>query len=93
MSGNITVSEENIERIKLTIDDTLGQIDSFYIIEPRVIPEGLKPIARSVSWLIEQVVVQNLRLYKNRNNLEIVIDPPHNLTQYDCILKYDDDPR
>lgn len=93
MSGNITVSAENIDGIKTTVDNTLRQIGTFYIIEPRVIPQGLKPIAGSVSWLIEQVVVQNLRLYKDINNLESVIDPPHNLTQYDCILKYNIDPR
>lgn len=92
MSGIIAVSEDKINRIKTTIDNTIGQIGSFYIIEPRVIPEGLKPIARSVSWLIEQAVVQNLRRYKDINNLESVIDPPHNLAQYDCIMKYNNDP-
>jgi len=33
-------------------------------------------------------MVQNLRSNKIKYGLEVVKDPPHNLTQYDCILKF-----
>ncbi len=86
------LKQEKVEQIKSTIDTVLGQIGSFHIIDnPSLLPEGLKPIARSVSWLMEQIVVQNLRKNKDLLNLEFVLDPPYNVSQYDCKLKYKND--
>jgi hypothetical protein len=83
------LSEEKVGQIGSTIDAVLRQIGSFHIIDnSSLLPEGLKPIARSVSWLIEQIVVQNLRKNKDLLNLEFVLDPPDNVSQYDCRLKY-----
>ena len=81
-------SSSTIQRIKDSIDVTLAHIGQFQLIEPSVVPEGLKQIARSISWIVEQVVVQNLRKYRPVNNILSVEDPPHNLTQYDCLIKY-----
>jgi hypothetical protein len=84
---------EDIKKIKASIDTILTKIKTFQIIDSEVVPEGIKPIARSVSWLVEQVIVQNLRANKSELNLEYVNDPPNNVSQYDCILKYRDDPK
>ncbi len=87
------LQKEKVEQIRSTIDAVLKQIGAFNIIDnPSLLPEGLKPIARSVSWLIEQIVVQNLRKNKDMLNLEFVSDPPDNVSQYDCKLKYKNDP-
>lgn len=85
------VSPEDIQRIKISIDNVVRKLGSFQIIDPRVVPEGIKPIARSVSWLVEQVIVQNLRAEMDELGLEHVNDPPNNVAQYDCNLKYRDD--
>ena len=84
-------SPGQIEKVKSSIDTTLAAVGSFQLLEPRVVPEGLKQIARSMSWLMEQVVVQNLRLHREVNGLLEVADPPNNLTQYDCVLTYPSD--
>lgn len=63
------------------------KIGSFKILDEELVPEGLKPIARSISWLVEQIIVQNLRKYKEDCGLEEVRDPAHGLTQYDCVLR------
>jgi len=88
-----TLDPEKIERIKKTIEYVIKKIDYFDLVEEKAIPEGLKLIARSVSWIVEQVMVQNIRKYQNELEIEQVTDPPHNLTQYDCIIRYNDDPK
>lgn len=89
MSNEVRI--EDIQKIKQSIDTIISEIGSFQIIDPVVVPEGIKPIARSVSWLVEQVMVQNLRAKKTQLGLEYVNDPQNNVDQYDCILKYVND--
>ena len=40
-----------------------SHLRDFQLLSREVAPEGVKPIARSVSWLIQQVVTQNLKRY------------------------------
>ena len=63
------------------------RIGDFKILDEHLVPEGLKPIARSISWLMDQITVQNLRRYSDEYGIEGVGDPPHGLTQYDCVIK------
>ena len=69
------------------------RVGDFRILDEGLVPEGLKPIARSISWLMEQITVQNLRRYKDEFGIEEVNDPPHGLTQYDCVIKMKSDDR
>jgi len=81
------VSQKEIELLKQSMNCVFSKISQIQLLDDKVVPEGLKPIARSISWIMEQVIVQNLRMYGMKCNIENVIDPPHNLTQYDCIIK------
>ena len=69
------------------------RIGDFKILDEDLVPEGLKPIARSISWLMDQITVQNLRRYRDEFGIEEVNDPPHGLTQYDCVIKVKNDDR
>jgi hypothetical protein len=69
------------------------RIGNFKILDENLVPEGLKPIARSISWLMDQITVQNLRRYKDDCGIEEVDDPPHGLTQYDCVVRMRNDNR
>jgi hypothetical protein len=89
-SNNITVKD--IQKIKTVIKDVLNEIGEFTLLDAKVLPEGLTPIARSMSWLIEQIVVQNLRK-ASKHGISKVLDPPHRLTQYDCTITLNDDPK
>lgn len=40
-----------------------SHLRDFQLLSREVAPEGVKPIARSVSWLIQQVITQNLKRY------------------------------
>lgn len=78
---------ERIERIEKAIKCVLNKIGKFKVLDEKLVPQGLKPIARSIAWLVDQVVVQNLKKYKDVCGIEEVKEPLHDLVQYDCILK------
>ncbi len=86
--------EQRIKIIAKAIDFVWkDKIGDFKILHENLVPEGLKPIARSISWLMDQITVQNLRRYRDECGIEEVNDPPHGLTQYDCIIKMKNDDR
>ena len=89
---NFRELEEKTKTIARVIEALLGEkIGDFKILDENLVPEGLKPIARSFSWIMEQITIQNLRKYKTEFGIEEVADPPHGLTQYDCIIKMKND--
>jgi len=86
--------EQRIKAIAKVIDSVWrDKIGDFKILRENLVPEGLKPIARSISWLMDQITVQNLRRYRDEYGVEKVNDPPHGLTQYDCVIKMKNDDR
>ncbi|MBA7489748.1 hypothetical protein ES702_00282 [subsurface metagenome] len=85
--------EQQIRTIASGIRTAWSKIGSFKVLDENLAPEGLKPIARSISWLIDQITVQNLRRYHDEIGFERIDDPPHGLTQYDCVIKLFGDTR
>jgi hypothetical protein len=77
---------DGMSKVSNSIEAVFRKIGEFKILDERLVPYGLKPIARSISWLVEQIIVQNLKKYKDECGLISVRDPPHALAQYDCIL-------
>jgi hypothetical protein len=62
-------------------------IPSFNLTDSKILPYGLKPHTRSVSWIVEQVITQQTKF--NRDALGIVdvdIDLPDTCL-HDCIIK------
>jgi hypothetical protein len=91
---NFKELEKRIKAIAKAIEFVWkDRIGDFKILDENLVPEGLKPIARSISWLMDQITVQNLRRYKDECGIQEVNDPPHGLTQYDCVLKMKNDNR
>lgn len=63
-------------------------IPKFNILSKKILPYGLKPHTRSVSWLIEQVIVQQAKF--NRQKLgarDVIFDLP-DTALHDCIVDY-----
>ena len=50
--------------IKKGFELLVNKIKSFEIVNQDLLPEGLKPHTRSICWIAEQVILQNLRKYK-----------------------------
>jgi len=84
---------KGVERTRLAIQYVMAKIDAFKLLDESVVPEGLKQIARSMSWLIEQIIVQNIRKHKDACGITSVDNPPHGLAQYDCVLHFKDEPQ
>lgn len=83
-------TQRAIASTKNAIECVFRKVGEFKILDENLVPYGLKPIARSISWLVEQIIVQNLKRYKEDCGFVDVQDPPHGLTQYDCILTLKD---
>ena len=61
-------------------------IPSFDITNRKILPYGLKPHTRSVSWIVEQVVVQQTKYNRSRLGVKDVdLDLP-DTSLHDCIL-------
>ncbi len=62
------------------------KIGHFNILDEKLVPEGLKPHTRSISWLAEQVVKQQARLNLVEIGFANVIDSDSDIEQYDCTV-------
>ena len=66
--------------------NTIKIIPSFDITNKNILPYGLKPHTRSVSWIVEQVITQQTKYHKKKLGLEEVeIDMPDTCL-HDCII-------
>ena len=62
-------------------------IPSFDITNPKILPYGLKPHTRSVSWIVEQVITQQAKYNRKKLNIQdIDIDLPDTCL-HDCVIK------
>lgn len=64
----------------------LKNVPEFDIADPKLLPYGLKPHTRSVSWIVEQVITQQMKFHAQKMGLKDVdIDIP-DTALHDCIL-------
>lgn len=78
---------EDIEYIKIIYRDLIDILPSFDIANGDILPYGLKPHTRSISWLTEQVITQQSKY--NSNKLGI-LDVDFNMPDtclHDCVIK------
>ncbi len=67
-------------------------IPAFNLTDPAVLPYGLKPHTRSVSWIVEQVIVQQAKYHATNLGLDAVdIDLPDTCL-HDCVIHMDGKP-
>jgi hypothetical protein len=75
----------NLSRIQDLCVSLVENVSSFEVANAKALPYGLKPHTRSVAWLVEQVLVQRLKLDAQRMDIgEVDYDLPdtalHDLT-------------
>lgn len=62
-------------------------IPSFNITNPEILPYGLKPHTRSVSWIVEQVIVQQTKYNSRKLGLmDVAFDVP-DTSLHDCVIE------
>ena len=85
MSEIQTIKAE-IEVVKTLFLKVTEIIPSFNITDPSILPYGLKPHTRSISWIAEQVITQQAKFHKNKLKIQDVdIDMPDTCL-HDCIV-------
>lgn|GEM_PF-100704 len=78
---------EDMDFLKGIYRELITILPSFNITDKKVLPYGLKPHTRSVSWLVEQVITQQTKYRKRRLGLDDVkFDMPATCL-HDCEIK------
>ena len=64
--------------------DLLNILPSFDITDKKILPYGLKPHTRSVSWLVEQVIVQQMKYHAKELGIKDVNFELPDTCLHDC---------
>ncbi len=75
---------ENISKKIISI------LPSFNIADNKILPYGLKAHTRSVSWIVEQVIVQQTKFYQEKLGLKNVDFNLPDTSLHDCIIETED---
>ena len=78
---------EEMEQMRDLFTKVVQIIPEFDILDKRILPYGLKPHTRSVSWLVEQVIVQQTKF--NSSNLmikDLDFELP-DTSLHDCVIE------
>ncbi len=78
---------DNINFLDDIFTDLLEILPSFNITDKKVLPYGLKPHTRSVSWLVEQVITQQLQYNRKKLKINNVIFDLPDTCLHDCEIK------
>ena len=82
--NDIALIRQELSEMDALFRNVIEFIPSFDITDPKVLPYGLKPHTRSVSWIVEQVITQQTKYHGEQLNLEDVdIDLPDTCL-HDC---------
>ncbi len=87
MASNKNIVDVSDKLVKIFSTLITNIIPSFEVLRKEYIPYGLKPHTRSICWLAEQVILQNVK--KNLHRLEAAeySDPISDISPWDAKLK------
>lgn len=66
------------------------KIPFFEVLKKKYLPEGLKPHTRSISWLAEQVILQNVKKFSSEFGLSDFQYPVSDISPWDAKFKIND---
>jgi len=72
MSSELDLIRTELKEMRDLFLRVVKIIPNFNITDPKILPYGLKPHTRSVSWLVEQVIVQQAKHKRERLGIEDV---------------------
>ncbi len=89
MPNEIQIIKAELNDVRSVFLETVKIIPSFNITDKKVLPYGLKPHTRSVSWIVEQVITQQAKYHAKALGLDTVdIDMPDTCL-HDCVVVKD----
>src|SRR3989338_10331217 len=84
MEAEVTKILANIKYLERIFSNLLKLLPNFKITDRKVLPYGLKPHTRSVSWLVEQVIVQQTKFRAKELGIENVSFDLPDTCLHDC---------
>lgn len=61
MKNEVELIKTESNNVKTLFQKVAQIIPSFHLTDPKILPYGLKPHTRSASWIVEQVIKQQIR--------------------------------
>ena len=71
MNDEIELINQELQCVQDVFLDLLNILPSFNITDEKVLPYGLKPHTRSISWIVEQVIVQQMKYNIGKLNFKM----------------------
>ncbi|MFA5779140.1 MAG: hypothetical protein WC947_03275 [Elusimicrobiota bacterium] len=82
---------EDISRLRGIFKELIKILPAFSITDEKILPYGLKPHTRSVSWIVEQVIVQQTKYNAKKLGLIDVDFSMPDTCLHDCVIKTEKD--
>ena len=83
MSKNIRITSAELESV---FSSLIKDVPSFEVLNKDVLPYGLKQHTRSICWLAEQVILQNVKKRQKEYNIVSYTDPDSDISAWDACL-------
>ncbi len=84
--SELKIVKEEIIKVESIFLKVINILPSFDVTDEKVLPYGLRPHTRSISWIAEQVITQQAKYHKKKLGLdEVDIDMPDTCL-HDCII-------
>jgi len=77
---------KNLDFVKQLCQDLMVILPEFDITDEKILPYGLKPHTRSVSWIVEQVIVQQMKFNGQKLGLSDVDFSMPDTCLHDCVV-------
>ena len=90
MTNEIDVINTELATMKDFFARVVQIIPSFEITDRKILPYGLKPHTRSISWIAEQVIVQQAKYNRRRLRIRDVDFSMPDTSLHDCIVEESD---
>jgi hypothetical protein len=84
MNNEIELINQELQCVKDVFLDLLNILPNFNITDEKILPYGLKPHTRSISWIVEQVIVQQMKYNASQLKLENVSYDMPDTCLHDC---------
>lgn len=92
MKNEVEFIKTELNNVKTLFQKVARVIPSFHLTDPKILPYGLKPHTRSVSWIVEQVITQQTKYHAKPLNLQDVDIDLSDTCLHDCIILTNDKP-
>jgi len=73
--------------LKRIFGSLIADVPSFKVLDEEILPYGLNQHTRSICWLAEQVILQNVKKRKTEYGISDFTDPDSDISAWDACMK------